>query len=122
MNTQMSKPDIVDTFLELHEEEHTATPSPDTCPACDVLTKETQQLFEDHLMTTVLEIVRTRMEVWDKRAYNIAVDTTPEILASAIVGKILDYPIMPKMINIRLESHEIWTHPYIEQKIRELNR
>ena len=118
----MSKHYVVETFFELHNEEHQTKASPETCPICDVLTTETQQLYEDHLLVSVLDIVKKAMDTWDKRGYLIAQNTSPEVLSSSIVGKILDHPVVPKMIDIQLDANEIWMHPYVDQKIRELHR
>jgi len=112
----------VETFLELHEDEHKISKKPESCPVCDILTRETKDVFEDELSVAVLDIVTDVMDRWTRCQYFIANDSTPEILASSIVSKILDYPITPKTMDISLEASEIWDHPYVLEKIKELSK
>jgi len=118
----MLRETIVETFLELHDEEHAITKAPETCPICDILVRETKDIFEDQLSVGVLDVVTETMNRWNQRQYFIGANSTPEILASAIVGKILDYPIVPKTIDVQLDPSEIWNHPYVLQKIKELSK
>lgn len=118
----MSRAAVVETFFELHNEEHIEKQSPETCPVCDILTRETKQLFEDYLTHRVLFLVKDTMDRWNRQGYRIASETSPELLTSSIVGTILDHPVLPKMSDLSLEASDVWRHPLVDQKIKELSK
>ena len=112
---------IIDTYFEMHEVEHKTNYLPEECPICDILLKETNDAFKDYLTGKLSPCITEMMRQWDKLAFPIANNTNHNILTESIVDTIIQHPISTKALDIEIYPEDIKDHPYVIQKIKELN-
>jgi hypothetical protein len=111
---------VIDTFTEIHTEEHESSSHPETCPYCDLLIQRTNEEFESTLKEIIEPMVYSFVEQWDRLGYTILDEADVPTTATSIVDAIVNHPITPVRIQEELLPGDIENHPYVMQKYKEL--
>ena len=113
---------VVQTFIELHEEEHALVSYPKECPLCDLLIQRTNEEFKSSLLVTIEPAVTEIMEQWDRLGYLLADKTSDIVLTEIIASMLVSHPIRPTRIDEVLTGQDILNHPYVLQKYKEVTK
>lgn len=116
----MSKQDIAQVFIEMHDEEHKYEMFKDECPLCDLLYEQVSQEFYDHIVETNTRILESYARRWHGRGYCIA----NKYDCHTSLGLEISDIIMSR-ITLRLPPHnfvpdDLLMHPYVIKKCKEL--
>jgi len=111
---------VIQTFLELHAEEHGVRSYPEECPCCEMSNMETRETFRIVLNEEVYPIVEGSLEQWKRLAYPIAnKEEVPEGLAVALTDVLLKF-VRPGAPYEEFEPEDIQNHPYVKEKYDEV--
>jgi hypothetical protein len=113
---------VVQTFIELHAEEHISVSFPDECPFCDLLIKRTIDEFKINLADRIEPVITEIKYQWDRLGYLIADKCSDISLTDSIVSILVNHPIRAARIDEALTGDDILNHPYVLQKYKEVTK
>jgi hypothetical protein len=114
----MSKQLISETFIEMHNEEHSKRD--ETCPVCDILYTEIQYVFFQNTHRLIEPLLKDAKKRWENLGCCIGNRYSDSTGLALNIADIISKTVPLKLPPNTLEPSDIIKHPMVSEKLKEL--